>query len=160
MNHTYINKLIIIVFLFISSNFLYSQDCMEIGNSSTYASNQGCSGTTLRACPDGMVVVGYKGRTGAHFDNYQIGCRALEVDGSLKASEVSLEEEVTDARTVVKEGQEIEVKITGIDRKKRAINLSIKAKESDDEQTTAKDYAPETSENSKLGDILKEELKK
>ena len=69
-------------------------------------------------------------------------------------------EEVTDARTVVKEGQEIEVKITGIDRKKRAINLSIKAKESDDEQTTAKDYAPETSENSKLGDILKEELKK
>ena len=83
-----------------------------------------------------------------------------EVDGLLKASEVSLEEEVTDARTVVKEGQEIEVKITGIDRKKRAINLSIKAKESDDEQTTAKDYAPETSENSKLGDILKEELKK
>ena len=83
-----------------------------------------------------------------------------EVDGLLKASEVSLEEEVTDARTVVKEGQEIEVKITGIDRKKRTINLSIKAKESDDEQTTAKDYAPETSENSKLGDILKEELKK
>ena len=83
-----------------------------------------------------------------------------EVDGLLKASEVSLEEEVTDARTVIKEDQEIEVKITGIDRKKRTINLSIKAKESDDEQTTAKDYAPETSENSKLGDILKEELKK
>ena len=83
-----------------------------------------------------------------------------EVDGLLKASEISLEEEVTDARTVIKEDQEIEVKITGIDRKKRTINLSIKAKESDDEQTTAKDYAPETSENSKLGDILKEELKK
>ena len=86
MNHTYINKLIIIVFLFINSNFLYSQDCMEIGNSSTYASNQGCSGTTLRACPDGMVVVGYKGRSGAHFDNYQIGCRTLEIDGSLSGS--------------------------------------------------------------------------
>ena len=82
------------------------------------------------------------------------------VDGLLKASEISLEEEVVDARTVFKEGDKIEVKITGIDNKKRLINLSIKEKELDDEQTTVQEYNPETGENSKLGDILKEHLEK
>ena len=81
------------------------------------------------------------------------------VDGLLKASEISLEKEVIDARTVLKEDDEIEVKITGVDHKKRVINLSIKEKESDDEQTTVKEYNPEAGENSKLGDILKEHLK-
>ena len=82
-----------------------------------------------------------------------------EVEGLLKANEISLEEEITDARTIFKEDDEVEVKIIAIDRRKRTINLSIKAKESDDEQTTVNEYAPETSGNSKLGDILKEHLK-
>ena len=82
-----------------------------------------------------------------------------EVEGLLKANEISLEEEITDARTIFKEDDEVEVKITAIDRRKRTINLSIKAKESDDEQTTVNEYAPETGGNSKLGDILKEHLK-
>ena len=84
---------------------------------------------------------------------------AEEVEGLLKANEISLEEEITDARTIFKEDDEVEVKITAIDHRKRTINLSIKAKESDDEQTTVNEYAPETSGNSKLGDILKEHLK-
>ena len=82
------------------------------------------------------------------------------MDGILNASEISLGEKVDDARAVLKEGNEIEVKIIEVDRKKRVINLSIKAKESDDEQKTIKDYTPETGENSKLGDILKEQLEK
>ena len=84
---------------------------------------------------------------------------AEEVEGLLKANEISLEEEITDARTIFKEDDEVEVKITAIDRRKRTINLSIKAKESDDEQTTVNEYAPETAGNSKLGDILKEHIK-
>ena len=84
---------------------------------------------------------------------------AEEVEGLLKANEISLEEEITDARTIFKEDDEVEVKITAIDRRKRTINLSIKAKESDDEQTTVNEYAPETGGNSKLGDILKGHLK-
>ena len=84
---------------------------------------------------------------------------AEEVEGLLKANEISLEKEITDARTIFKEDDEVEVKITAIDRRKRTINLSIKAKESDDEQTTVNEYAPETGGNSKLGDILKEHLK-
>jgi small subunit ribosomal protein S1 len=80
------------------------------------------------------------------------------VEGTLKASEISLEKPIDDARSVIKEGEEIEVKITAIDRKKRSINLSIKAKESDDEQATVKDYAPESGGGAKLGDLLKEHL--
>ena len=80
------------------------------------------------------------------------------VEGTLKASEISLEKDVDDARNVLKEGEELEVKITAIDRKKRTINLSIKAKESDDEQAAVKEYAPETGGSAKLGDLLKEHL--
>lgn len=82
------------------------------------------------------------------------------VEGSLKASEISLEKDIDDARTAIKEGDEVEVKITAIDRKKRTINLSIKAKETDDEQATVSEYAPETGGTAKLGDILKEQLDK
>jgi small subunit ribosomal protein S1 len=82
------------------------------------------------------------------------------VEGTLKASEISLEKDIDDARTVLKEGDEVEVKITAIDRKKRTINLSIKAKETDDEQATVSEYAPESGGTAKLGDILKEQLDK
>ncbi|MBK68967.1 MAG: 30S ribosomal protein S1 [Legionellales bacterium] len=83
-----------------------------------------------------------------------------EVEGTLKASEISIENEVSDARTVLKDGDEIAVKIIHIDRRKRLINLSIKEKESDEEQSTVDEYAPKTKESSKLGDILKEQLEK
>ena len=82
------------------------------------------------------------------------------VEGNLKASEISLEKDINDARTMIKEGDELELKITAVDRKKRTINLSIKAKESDDEQAAVKDYAPESAGNATLGDILKEHLDK
>ena len=83
-----------------------------------------------------------------------------EVEGTLKVSEISIENEVSDARTVLKDGDEIAVKIIHIDRRKRLINLSIKEKESDDEQSTVDEYAPKTKEGSKIGDILKEQLEK
>ena len=82
------------------------------------------------------------------------------VEGTLKVSEISLEKDIDDARTVIKEGEEIEVKITAIDRKKRTINVSIKAKENDDEQATVSEYAPESAGTATLGDLLKEQLDK
>ncbi|MAS81545.1 MAG: 30S ribosomal protein S1 [Legionellales bacterium] len=80
------------------------------------------------------------------------------VEGTMKASEISLEKVIDDARSIIKEGEELEVKITAVDRKKRTINLSIKAKDSDDEQATVNDYAPESGGGTKLGDLLKEHL--
>jgi len=80
------------------------------------------------------------------------------VEGYLKAGEISLDKKIDDARHEIKEGEELEVKITNVDRKKRSINLSIKAKESDEEAAAVQDYAPNESTGAKLGDILKEHL--
>lgn len=58
------------------------------------------------------------------------------IDGYLKASELAAER-VEDARTRLNEGDSIEARVVGIDRKNRQINLSLKAKESQLEETTA-----------------------
>jgi small subunit ribosomal protein S1 len=105
--------------------------------------------------PKGAIVKGSAQDVDQRFVTVALGDG---VEGTLKASEISLEKDVDDARTIIKEGEELEVKITAIDRKKRTINLSIKAKESDDEQAAVKEYAPETGGSAKLGDLLKEHL--
>lgn len=80
------------------------------------------------------------------------------VEGMMRASELSIDKKVEDARNVVKEGEELEVKITAIDRKKRTIAVSVRAKESDDESAAVREYAPDSSTGAKLGDLLKEHL--
>jgi len=80
------------------------------------------------------------------------------VEGQLKASELSMDRKVDDARSFVKEGDELEVKITAVDRKKRTIAVSVRAKESDDEIAAVREYAPDSSGGTKLGDLLKEQL--
>ena len=80
------------------------------------------------------------------------------VEAYLKASEISHDKKIEDARHEVKEADEFEVKITAIDRKKRTISVSIKAKEYDEESAAVKEYAPEAGSGAKLGDLLKEHL--
>ena len=80
------------------------------------------------------------------------------VEGIMKASELSVEERVEDARHVVKEGDELEVKITAVDRKKRTITVSVRAKETEEESAAVREYAPEAGSGAKLGDILREHL--
>jgi len=80
------------------------------------------------------------------------------IEGTLKASELS-RDRVEDARTVLKVGEEVEAKFTGVDRKSRMVNLSIKAKDSDEEAATLKDYsASAPSAAPTLGDLLKEQM--
>jgi len=55
------------------------------------------------------------------------------VTGYLRASEIS-RDRVEDARNVLKEGDEVNAMIINIDRKSRSIQLSIKAKDSADQQ--------------------------
>jgi small subunit ribosomal protein S1 len=80
------------------------------------------------------------------------------VEAQLKLSELSIDKQVEDARSIVKEGQELEVKITAIDRKKRGIAVSVRAKETDEEIAAVREYAPESKGGTKLGDLLKEHL--
>jgi len=83
------------------------------------------------------------------------------VEGYMKASEISMGAKVDDARTEIKAGDELEVKITAIDRKKRSINVSIRAKESDDEAAAVEEYGSGSEvSGGKLGDLLKEHMDK
>ncbi len=84
------------------------------------------------------------------------------VEGYMRSSEISIEGKIDDARTAVKVGDTMEVKITAIDRKKRSINVSVRAKETDDEATAVEEYgsSADGSGRSTLGDLLKEHLDK
>ncbi len=80
--------------------------------------------------------------------------------GHLRASEIS-RDRVEDARTVLKVGDEVEAKVTGIDRKSRIISLSIKAKEAHDEAQAIQSYksdAGKPAAGTTLGDLLKEQM--
>src|SRR6186713_2760082 len=81
------------------------------------------------------------------------------VDGHLRASELS-RDRVEDARAVLKVGDEVEARFTGVDRKTRTISLSIKAKEAHEEAEAVQSYRSEQSPSggTSLGDLLKEQI--
>ena len=59
----------------------------------------------------------------------------------------------------LKEGEELEAKFVNIDRKARAISLSIKAKETDEEGEAMRDYAQSAAATpTTLGDLMKEQM--
>jgi small subunit ribosomal protein S1 len=79
------------------------------------------------------------------------------VDGQLRASELS-RDRVEDARTLLKVGDSVEAKFTGVDRKGRSIALSIKAKDIHEEQEAMQNYRTDTPTGTSLGDLLKEQI--
>lgn len=80
------------------------------------------------------------------------------IEGILRASELS-RERVEDARTQLKEGDKVDAKFMGVDRKTRAINLSIKAKDNEDEARVMKEYSSNSGgASTSLGDIFKEQM--
>ncbi|MFT6308332.1 MAG: small subunit ribosomal protein S1, partial [Halioglobus sp.] len=83
------------------------------------------------------------------------------VEGVLRASEIS-RERVEDVRQHYKEGDEVESKFIGTDRKSRMLSLSIKAKDYADEAEAMSDYNDTSEEpaGTTLGDLLKEQMNK
>jgi len=77
--------------------------------------------------------------------------------GYLRASEIK-RDKVEDARTLLKEGDEIEAKFIGVDKKNKMILLSIKAKEEDEERAAIKDYTQQPVGAPTLGDLFKEQM--
>ena len=83
---------------------------------------------------------------------------ADEVEAYLRASEISTDR-VEDARNVLKEGDSVTAMIINIDRKLRNINLSIKAKDSADQQDTMTKMQGEAqSGTTNLGALLKAKM--
>ncbi|MCK6369714.1 MAG: 30S ribosomal protein S1 [Gammaproteobacteria bacterium] len=80
------------------------------------------------------------------------------IQGQLRASELS-RDRVEDARAVLKVGDVVEAKFTGLDRKSRVISLSIKAKEAHEEAEAMENYrSSEGASGTTLGDLLKERI--
>ncbi len=84
------------------------------------------------------------------------------IEGQLRVSEIS-RERIEDARQALEIGQEIEAKFIGVDRKSRAITLSIKAKDAAEEASAISDYnresqASASAGSSTIGDLLKAQM--
>jgi small subunit ribosomal protein S1 len=79
------------------------------------------------------------------------------VEGYLRASDIS-RDRIDDARTVLKEGDAVEAKVMGVDRKNRMVSLSIRAKDSQEESEAMEEMSRTTVSNPTLGDLLKEQL--
>jgi small subunit ribosomal protein S1 len=84
---------------------------------------------------------------------------ADDVEGYLRASEVS-NDRVEDIRNVLKEGDDVEAVITTVDRKNRNINLSIKAKDAQENNAALRSLSANNSSagTTSLGDLLKAKL--
>ena len=84
-----------------------------------------------------------------------------EVEGYLRASEAA-RERVEDLRTLVKEGDILDLMIINVDRKTRSINLSIKAKDQAEQNEAMQTLRSETSSaasgTTNLGALLKAKL--
>jgi small subunit ribosomal protein S1 len=104
--------------------------------------------------PKGSIVRGVITEVDAKGATVDVG----GLEGYLRASELS-RERVEDARTVLKAGEEIEARFTGLDRKSRQISLSIKAKEVWEEAEAMQSYKKsDSTTGTSLGDLLKEQI--
>ena len=79
------------------------------------------------------------------------------VEGYIRASEIS-RERVEDARTVLRAGETVEVKVVAVDRRRRGISLSIRERESDEEATAMQQYASFEEAPATIGDLVKEQM--
>ena len=83
-----------------------------------------------------------------------------DVEGYLRASEIS-RDRVEDARNLLKDGDEVTALVSNIDRKNRSIQLSVKAKDSADQQEALSRLASEQREatgTTSLGALLRAKL--
>jgi len=82
-----------------------------------------------------------------------------EVDGYLKAGDISVDR-VDDARAVLSVGDSVEAKVINVDRKNRALGLSIKAKDMDDEKEAVASLKEQDDASSPgtIGDLIKAQM--
>ncbi|MGJ8663557.1 MAG: S1 RNA-binding domain-containing protein, partial [Marinicella sp.] len=79
------------------------------------------------------------------------------VNGVIKAFDVA-KERTEDVSAVLSVGDEVEAKFVSMDRRKKMMVLSIKAKESDELNDVLNEYKKGSSGTTSLGDLLKEKM--
>lgn len=113
-------------------------------------------GAFIAEKPKGSIVTGTVSSVDARGATVDLGS---DVSGYIRASDIA-RERVEDARSALSEGQEVEARFVGVDRRNRSISLSIRAKEEKDEQQAMRDYAETdaSSGTTSLGELLKEQM--
>jgi small subunit ribosomal protein S1 len=81
------------------------------------------------------------------------------IEGYIRASDIA-KERVEDATQHLKVGDQVEAKFTGMDRKGRTLQLSIRAKDEEELKETLAEYQNTSGGTTKLGALLKEQLNK
>ena len=80
------------------------------------------------------------------------------IEGYIRASEIS-RERVEDARTVLRAGETVEVKVVSVDRRRRGVSLSIRERESDEETTAMEQYSASIEDApATIGDLVKQQM--
>ncbi|MDX1572263.1 MAG: 30S ribosomal protein S1 [Xanthomonadales bacterium] len=112
--------------------------------------------TFMAAHPKGSIV---KGQVTAAEPRGVTVELADGVEGYLRAADIA-EERVEDATKFFSEGDNLEAKFVGIDRKSRKLSLSIRAKEKAELAEALEEYQNAAAGTTSLGDLLKEQMSK
>ena len=113
-------------------------------------------GQFMAAHPRGSIVNGTVREVDAKGVTIDLG---EGVEGYLRANDIA-KERVEDATLHFKVGDKVEAKYTGMDRKGRVLQLSIRAKDDDDMQSALEEYQSASGGTTKLGALLKEQMNK
>ncbi len=113
-------------------------------------------GQFMAAHPRGSIVNGTVKEVDAKGATIELG---EGVEGYLRANDIA-KERVEDATLHFKVGDKVEAKYTGMDRKGRVLQLSIRAKDDDDMQSALEEYQSASGGTTKLGALLKEQMNK
>ncbi|WP_395375608.1 30S ribosomal protein S1 [Marinicella sp. W31] len=111
-------------------------------------------GSFIAAHPKGSLVTGKV----TEVDEKQATLELTDgVLGMIKASDVS-KERTDDVSAVFSVGDEVEAKFVSMDRRRKLLVLSVKAKETDELNEVLDEYKKSSSGTTSLGDLLKEKM--
>jgi small subunit ribosomal protein S1 len=113
-------------------------------------------GQYMAANPRGSIVNGTVKEVDAKGATIDLG---EGVEGYLRVSDIA-KERIDDATQHLKVGDAVEAKFTGMDRKGRVLQLSIRAKDDDEMQSVLEEYQSASGGTTKLGALLKEQFNK
>ncbi len=113
-------------------------------------------GQFMAAHPRGSIINGTVKEVDAKGATIDMG---EGVEGYLRANDIA-KERVEDATLHLKVGDKVEAKFTGMDRKGRVLQLSIRAKDDDEMQQVLEEYQSGSGGTTKLGALLKEQMNK
>ena len=111
-------------------------------------------GQFMAAHPRGSIVNGTVREVDAKGATIDLG---EGVEGYLRANDIA-KERIEDATQHLKVGDKVEAKYTGMDRKGRLLQLSIRAKDDEELQSALEEYQSNAGGTTKLGALLKEQL--